>query len=191
MFVFDVETLGKNSNAVILSMACVYFDISKRPSYQDLIDSAFYVKLDAKDQIDRLKRTVTQSSIDWWKKQCHNAKVKSVIPSPNDVKIEDGIEMMRQWSKQFKDHDKCWVWARGNLDQLVLDYNEEQLDIEPVFMYNRWRDVRTAVDIFTNSTNGYCEVDYPGFDSAVVTKHDPVEDCAYDAMQLMYGRIKE
>jgi hypothetical protein len=191
MFVYDVETLGKNSNAVILSMACVYFDVSKRPSYQELVNSAFFVKLDAEDQIKRLKRTVTKSSIEWWHKQCHNAKVKSVIPSEYDVKIEDGIEMMRQWSKQFPNNDKCTVWARGNLDQLVLDYNEEQFAIEPVFFYNRWRDVRTAVDFMTNSSNGYCEVDYPGFDMNMVTKHDPVDDCALDAMMLMYGKIKE
>jgi hypothetical protein len=34
MFVFDVETLGKDSSSVILSMACIYFDPEEKKSYQ-------------------------------------------------------------------------------------------------------------------------------------------------------------
>lgn len=31
MFMFDVETLGKESNSVILSMACIHFDPDGKP----------------------------------------------------------------------------------------------------------------------------------------------------------------
>ena len=188
MFIFDVETLGTKSSSVILSMACIYFDPDKKPSPQEIRSNAFFVKLDAPDQIKRLNRTVTKSTIDWWAKQCDQVKQKSFFPTPSDVKLEDGIELMREWSNGFLDKKKCWVWARGNLDQLVLDDAEEQLGIESVFHYNKWRDVRTAVDFLTGSNNGYCGVDYPGFDPALhITKHDPIDDCVYDAMMLIYG----
>jgi hypothetical protein len=189
MFCFDVETCGKESSAVILSMACVYFDARQEPSPKDIRDSAFFAKFNVNDQVERLGRTMTRSSLSWWAKQCDIVKNKSFKPSAEDIIIDDGIEMMRQWSKQFPMHDKCWVWVRGNLDQLVLDSIEEKLEIEPVFFFSRWRDVRTALDLMNGSVTGYVDVDYPGFDPAHhIMKHDPVDDCVYDAMQLLYGK---
>lgn len=191
MFIFDVETLGKNSSSVILSMAAIQFDPVKKPTFDELKLNSFFVKLDAKDQMTRLKRTSNKSTMDWWAKQCDNVKKKSFYPTENDVIFEDGYEMLRAWVKQFNDN-KSWVWARGNLDQLVMDDIEEQLGIDPIFPYARWRDVRTAIDIFYNTENGYVDVDYPGFNFELhITKHNPVDDCLADAMQLLYGVAKE
>ena len=188
MYVFDVETLGKESSAVILSMACVYFDPVKETSPAEMRKNAFFVKLDAQDQMKRLNRSITRSSLEWWAKQCENVKVKSFKPGDDDVTPEVGLELFRTWSKKYPDAKGEWVWARGNLDQLVLDSMEEKLGVDPVFHFNRWRDVRTGLDFLTGSDNGYCDVDYPGFDSHLhITKHDPVDDCILDAMMLMYG----
>jgi hypothetical protein len=188
MFVFDIETLGKQSSAVILSIGCVYFDPVKKTSFEEMKNTAFFVKFNAEEQIKRHKRTTTRSSLDWWAKQCLNARIKSFIPSNQDVEIEFGLGKFREWKNQY-DNGKCFVWARGNLDQLVLDAYEEQLDIEPIFYYNRWRDVRTAIDLWFDTSSGYCNVDYEGFNvDLMITKHNPVDDCLYDAMMLMYGK---
>lgn len=185
MFLFDVETLGKRSDSVILSMAAIYFNPDEKPTWKQLVDSAFFVKLNVEDQIKRLHRGTTKSTMEWWAKQCDHVRKKSFIPQPTDMKFEDGYELMRAWAKS-KNDTKCWVWARGNLDQLVMDDIEEQIGLEPIWPYARWRDVRTAIDFLTGGTNGYCSV--PDFDSqAHVIKHDPIHDCAYDAMMLMYG----
>jgi hypothetical protein len=188
MFLFDVETLGKESNSVILSMAAIYFDPDEKPSYDELYQSAFFVKFDVEDQIKRLDRKVGKTTMQWWAKQCDLVKIKSFKPNKAiDVRFEDGYEQMREWAKS-KNDDKCYVWARGNLDQLVLDSFEEQLEIKPIWPFQRWRDVRTAIDILYGTTNGYCAVNYQGFrPEAKVIKHNPIDDCAYDAMQLMYG----
>lgn len=185
---YDVETLGIESNSVILSMACVYFDIEKKPSYDEIVKSAFFVKLNAKDQIDRLGRTVTKSTLDWWATQAPAVKNLSFNPSPNDVLAEDALDQFQAWVDQQPNNNTATVWARGNLDQMVLGSLEDKLKRKNVFHFGRWRDVRTAVDIFTGSTNGYCKVDYPGFESYQVVKHDPRHDCAFDAMMLMYGK---
>ena len=95
---------------------------------------------------------------------------------------------MREWAKQFNE-PRSYVWARGNLDQLTLDSIEEQLGLEPIFPFARWRDVRTAIDIWYSSDRGYVDVDYPGFNSKLhITKHNPIDDCIFDAMQMMYGK---
>lgn len=191
MFIFDVETLGKESNSVMLSMAAIHFNPDQKPSYQQLRDEAFFVKFDVEDQIKRLHRKVGKTTMEWWAKQCANVKVKSFYPNEDlDIKFEDGYEKMRVWAESKNDPD-CWVWARGNLDQLVLDSFEEQLGLTPIFNYARWRDVRTAVDFLYGTNKGYCNVDYPDFDKSLhITKHNPVDDCILDAMMLMYG-VKE
>jgi hypothetical protein len=187
MFVFDVETLGKQSHSVILSMACVHFDPTAKPSHHDLKANAFFAKFKVKDQVQRLNRVVGKTTMEWWNKQCENVRRKSFTPSSNDVIFEDGYEAMREWVKQFNE-PRSWVWARGNLDQLVMDDIEESIGLDPIFPYARWRDVRTAIDLLYTTDRGYIDVDYDGFDSFLdITKHDPVDDCVYDAMQLMYG----
>ena len=192
MFIFDVETLGKESNSVILSMAAIYFDPDKQPDHKQLFEEAFFAKFDVADQMQRLHRKVGKTTMQWWAKQCDNVKIKSFKPNPAiDVKFEDGYEAMRQWAKSKNDPD-CYVWARGNLDQLVLDSFEEQLEIEPIWDFSRWRDVRTAVDILYNTDRGYVKVDTPPwmeqFDKDLhITKHNPIDDCVLDAMMLMYG----
>ena len=191
MFIFDVETLGKQSNSVILSFACIHFNPDDTPSHAELKQNAFFAKLNVADQIQRLKRTSGKSTIEWWVKQCENVRNKSFKPLPSDEIFEDAYERLREWAKS-KNDNKCWVWARGNLDQLVIDDIEEQLGIEPVFKYERWRDVRTAVDFLYGTTNGYVKVNVPpwveSFDPSLhITKHNPIDDCAYDIMQLLYG----
>ena len=188
MIIFDVETLGKESNSVILSMAAIYFNPEDKPTPQELRDNAFFVKLDVADQIKRLNRKVGKTTMQWWSKQCDNVRRKSFNPSSEDVRFEDGYEAMRQWAKS-KNDDKCWVWARGNLDQLVLDSMEEQLEIDSIWKFARWRDVRTAIDFLYETNRGYCEIDYPGFDPSLhITKHNPIDDCVFDVMMLIYGK---
>jgi hypothetical protein len=195
MFIFDVETLGKQSNSVILSFACIHFNPDDTPGHAELKQNAFFAKLNVADQIQRLKRTSGKSTIEWWAKQCENVRNKSFKPSPSDEIFEDAYERLREWAKT-KNDNKCWVWARGNLDQLVMDDIEEQLGIEPVFKYERWRDVRTAVDFLYGTTNGYVKVNVPpwveSFDPPLhITKHNPIDDCVFDAMMLMYGDKNE
>ena len=192
MFVFDIETLGKGSDSVILSMAAVHFDPNQKTSPQVMKDTAFFVKLQVKDQVERLGRKMEKSAMEWWAKQCDNAKRRSFIPSEIDMTLEQGLDALQEWSDVYDPMDKCIIWARGNLDQLVIDCAEESLDRPHVWTFNRWRDVRTAIDLLHNTTNGYCEVNYPGWDSNLeIIKHDPIDDCLLDAMMLMYGKDKD
>jgi hypothetical protein len=187
MFMFDVETLGKRSNSVILSMACTWFDPESKPKPETLRGNTFFAKFSVSDQIQRLKRESDKSTIEWWAKQCENVRIKSFKPSAIDVPFEQGYERMCKWARSYNEPDS-WVWARGNLDQLVLDDIVEQCELEHVFPHYRWRDVRTAVDFLYGTKNGYVKVDYPKWDSFLeITKHNPVDDCILDVMQILYG----
>ena len=56
MFLFDVETLSKSSESVILSMACTHFIPEDKPSPEKLREDTFFAKFNVEDQIRRLHR---------------------------------------------------------------------------------------------------------------------------------------
>lgn len=187
MFMFDVETLGVESNSVVLSAALIHFDPMEKPDYQTLLDNAILVKFNAKEQIDA-GRKVNIDTLEWWKNQHEYIRNLAFIPSKEDVSVEQAFTLLHNYMNKFPNAHKQTMWARGSLDQLVIDSLAKKFDLQPITNYNMWRDVRTAVDIMYGSTNGYCEVEFEGFKRHEVIKHHPVHDCALDAMMLMYGK---
>jgi hypothetical protein len=187
VFIFDIESLGVESNAVILSAAIIHFDPEKRPIYQDLLGDACFVKFNVQEQTNA-GRTISKSTFDWWKEQHRYVKEVSLHPSRDDVSMKTGIKTLHDYMAKFPNADKQTMWARGSLDQLVIDSLCVQVGMQEITGYHMWRDVRTAVDLLYGTTNGYVEVDHPLFKRHEVIKHHPVHDCALDAMQLMYGK---
>ena len=187
MFMFDVETLGVESNFVVLSAAMVHFDPEKRPTYQDLLDNACFVKFDVKQQLTA-GRSASKSTLGWWKDQHEYVRKVSVDPSDEDMTVSNGMQKFYDYMAKFPNAKQQTMWARGSLDQMVIDSLAVKFDLEEITGYNMWRDVRTAVDIMFGTTTGYVEVDHPLFKRHEVIKHHPVHDCALDAMQLMYGK---
>ena len=188
MFVFDVETLGVESNAVVLSAAMVHFDPEKRPTYQDMLDNACFVKFNAREQMD-VGRTVSKSTLAWWKEQHEYVKKVSLEPSREDMTVENGMKLLYDYMAKFPNADKQTMWARGSLDQLVIDSLAVKFGLQEITRYNMWRDVRTAVDCLYGTSEGYVDIVHPLFKRHEVIKHHPVHDCALDAMQLMYGKV--
>lgn len=191
MFLFDIETLGVESTAVVLSAALIHFDPEKQPTYQEMLDNACFVKIKAKDQIDRLKRSIDLGTLEWWKNQHEYVRKVSFDPSSTDLSPEDAMTQLHNYMNKFPNAHKQTMWARGSLDQMAIDSLAVKLGMQPITGYNMWRDVRTAVDIMYGTSNGYVEVDHQDFIRHNVIKHHPVHDCALDAMQLMYGKQQQ
>lgn len=189
MFMFDVETLDTESTTIILSAALCYFDPTKRPSFEDLVEGSVFVKFDVSYQ-KQMGRTASKDTMDWWAKQTYTAKEKSFIPSDEDVSPQLGLEILHRYVEKHDPEQESQFWARGSLDQMSIDSLARQIGVDVIAPYWAWRDVRTAVDCFCGTTNGYADVDFEGFLRDNVVKHDPVHDCALDAMMLMYGKEK-
>lgn len=183
-----METLGVESTSVVLSAALIRFNPDDKPSYQDLLDSAVFVKFNAKDQINRLGRTVTTGTLEWWENQHEYPKQVSLVPSSTDVTAEDGMAILHNYMNKWSSSQHETMWARGSLDQMAIDSLARRIQSQELTGYAQWRDVRTAVDLLYGTTNGYCGVEYPDFDRNQVIKHHPVHDCALDAMMLLYGK---
>ena len=195
MFMFDIETLGIESTAVVLSAAIICFDPEKDSdiSFRELVERGLLVKFDAKDQVKRLDRTMTKSTLDWWGKQGDYQQKLSFVPDASrDLITEDGLQAIRKYINQYHrgaDPQTMTIWARGSLDQMAIDSLALKAGVERIAPFNRWRDVRTAVDLMTDSKNGYCKVTDLNRDEVV--KHDPVHDCALDILMLLRGESSE
>jgi hypothetical protein len=187
MFVFDVETLGVESTAVVLSAAIVHFDPQKKPTYQEMLDNSCLVKFNVLQQFS-LGRSSSKSTMEWWKNQHDYVRKVSFDPSKADLTPVDGLRVLHDYLDRYDKNREQTMWARGSLDQMVIDSLAVRVDVPEITGYNMWRDVRTAVDIMYGTTNGYVEVEHEGFERYEVIKHHPVHDCALDAMQLMYGK---
>lgn len=188
MFMFDIETLGVESDSVVLSAALVHFTPGKNESYQNLLDNACYVKFKAKEQVEVLKRSIDVGTLEWWKNQHHYVRSLALDPSAEDLSASDAFIVLHNYMNKYDINREQTMWARGSLDQLAIDSLARKVDSQVLTSYNRWRDVRTAIDIMYGTTNGYTDVVYPDFQRAAVIKHHPVHDCALDAMMLMYGK---
>ena len=185
MFMFDIESAGIESTCVILSAAITYFDFDQKKSYRDYVNDSCFVKFNLQEQVD-MGRVIDKSTMEWWNKQADIPKQVSLVPSKSDCSAKEGISALRKYIEARGGNNQI-IWARGSLDQMAIDSLCRAIDIEPLFMYNMWRDTRTAIDcIYNTAFNGYCKVKNFNADLEVI-KHDPRNDCALDIMMLTQG----
>lgn len=187
MFMFDIETLDAESTAVVLSASIIHFEIGEVTTYEDLIKRALFVKFAAKDQIEA-KRSVDKGTMDWWSKQHEYVRRTSLAPYSTDLTSVDGINKIKEYMAQFPEPNQT-MWSRGSLDQMCIDSLCKWSGQELIAPYYVWRDVRTAIDLITDTgKNGYCDINHPTFQRHNVIKHHPTHDCALDIMMLLYGK---
>ena len=195
MFMFDIETLGVESTTVILSAGIIYFDpeVDSDVTYEELVSRGLFVKFNAKDQVQRLDRTISKSTLDWWNKQGEWQQKTNFVPNEEeDLFAEDGIKIIHKYINKYmggKKWDTETIWARGSLDQMAIDSLCNKARVDPIAPFNRWRDMRTAIDMLYGTSNGYCKV--RDLDMDTVAKHHPVPDCALDILMLLRGESSE
>lgn len=184
MYVFDIETLDAESTAVVLSAALIY--VNDGDDYETMLNNACFVKFNAKIQAKEYNRSISKETLDWWGKIHPSIRSTSFDPTPEDLTPHEGIRVLKEYvAKYGRDHT---IWSRGSFDQVIIDSLCKKIDEELIFPYNNWRDVRTAVDcLCATAKNGYCDINHPTFQRHNVIKHNPIHDCAYDAMMLLYG----
>jgi hypothetical protein len=179
---FDIETLGKRSTSVVLSLACVAFTFEDDAPYSQYIADGFYVKFNPIEQL-RMGRTVDQDTIDWWKKQPKKAR-KILKPSKNDVSMKKGLAMLREYiNKSDYDWEIGYCWSRGNyFDFPIIEDLHDQFGAKLPFNTWKIRDVRTMIDVLTGDSRGKYEL-RGGIPKEFVAHH-ALHDAALDVMRM-------
>lgn len=188
-FVLDIESMGVESNSVILSIAILYVDMTTPQNWESLYSNTIFVKLSVKEQVQQYNRTIDKDTVTWWNKQCDLVKAKSFFPSKDDMHVVDAIKCLRNFIIEQNDPQTTSVFTRGSLDQLALDSLTKVAGEELLFPYANYMDVRTYVNLMAEKPyRGYCDVPlsvYPNNDKNVVMKHNPVDDVCLDALMIL------
>jgi len=192
MYVLDIETLSVNQDAVVLSIGVVYIEYTGPCSWDEFGTNSLYIKLDAKDQIKRFNRKVSESTLKWWQKQVPIVRDAAIKPSAADITPEEAFDKIRTFVFERTQQHKIRCYTRGSMDVIVLEHLAEQCGKTLPWKYNDFRDVRTFVDcMYEKSEDGYIDVDPElcyNFNSGAILKHHPVEDCRLDAAMMLFGK---
>jgi len=134
----DLETLGTRSNAVILSIGAVQFDLKgntkKRFHYGIDIESCLKAGL----QIDG-------STISWWLRQSKE-NIDRLL-SVKALSLEDVLISLTECFGYMDKKTTC-VWSHGStFDMVLLENAYKAMDMSIWWKYSNVRDTRTLFDI--------------------------------------------
>jgi len=187
-FIFDLETLGSNSHSVIVSAAFTTFDFNKDETFSDLVSKALYIKFNVKEQ-RQLGRLVDPGTVAWWKKQNKEAQAK-LIPSTDDVLVNDGLDLIVDFFKAHGLTAKNSIgFCRGQSFDfpMIVDLFQcagRESDWPNAF-WNQ-RDTRTYIGAMLGKID-VREVPLPENAIKGFVHHDPVHDIAKDILTIKYA----
>jgi hypothetical protein len=193
--IFDVETLGTESNSVCLQASFLVYDIAADYdiSIADLRPRVKTFKLSVEDQVAH-KRAVDNGTLDFWKNEIAKVpELKYILKRDheNDLTMLQFYDELYAWLiEQEYDRKKDWAWQRGTLDIAILDSMWKDLNISrkdfPIFWW-KIRDLRTAIDLFGDTDmNGYIKgiKENGGKYIDGFKKHNSVDDILLEVLQL-------
>lgn len=132
----DLETMGKNPDAPIISIGAIFFDPQTGdmgPEFSKTIDL-----VTAGGVIDR-------DTIKWWLKQSREAQ--SAIMT-DEIPLDDALLQLREFIDENSGEFFVQVWGNGaNFDNTILRRSYERQGIPCPWRYYNDRDVRTIVEL--------------------------------------------
>ena len=123
----DIETLATTADAVCLSIG-VAFEGGH-------VDG---VRLNVCDQI-RLCRRVDPETQKWWARQ-DSITWWHATDRDSQMDLGDGLTLIAEKIAAFEPNE---IWARGSMDQIVLENLLAQVGVAVPWRYSVWRDERT------------------------------------------------
>ncbi|EOW7660993.1 3'-5' exoribonuclease [Escherichia coli] len=130
----DLETMGKNPDAPINSLAGKFFDPATGemgPEFSKTID------------LETAGGVIDRDTIKWWLKQSREAQ--SAILT-DEIPLDDALLQLREFINENSGEFFVQVWGNGaNFDNVILRRSYERQEIPCPWRYTNDRDVRTIV----------------------------------------------
>lgn len=183
--VVDLETLGTEPEAAILSIGAVRFHPFTRDSEQSISepDRTFYARLNERVQLDN-GRMVDPDTLLWWQAQSKGAKAV----------FEEETEDVETALKRFADFCKGArrLWGNGNMfDNAILRNIFRQYKLEYPIPYRKDLDLRTVTFMWRKLLHK-AHNQLPD-DNSLVYDHTALSDAKVEALglQQMLREIRE
>ncbi|EOK7084628.1 3'-5' exoribonuclease [Escherichia coli] len=132
----DLETMGKNPDAPIISIGAIFFDPQTGdmgPEFSKTID------------LETAGGVIDRDTIKWWLKQSREAQ--SAIMT-DEIPLDDALLQLREFIDENPGEFFVQVWGNGaNFDNTILRRSYERQGIPCPWRYYNDRDVRTIVEL--------------------------------------------
>ncbi|EPF5726530.1 3'-5' exoribonuclease domain-containing protein [Escherichia coli] len=132
----DLETMGKNPDAPIISIGAIFFDPQTGdmgPEFSKTID------------LETAGGVIDRDTIKWWLKQSREAQ--SAIMA-DEIPLDDALLQLREFIDENSGEFFVHVWGNGaNFDNTILRRSYERQGIPCPWRYYNDRDVRTIVEL--------------------------------------------
>ncbi|EOY4480006.1 3'-5' exoribonuclease, partial [Escherichia coli] len=132
----DLETMGKNPDAPIISIGAIFFDPQTGdmgPEFSKTID------------LETAGGVIDRDTIKWWLKQSREAQ--SAIMT-DEIPLDDALLQLREFINENSGEFFVQVWGNGaNFDNTILRRSYERQGIPCPWRYYNDRDVRTIVEL--------------------------------------------
>ncbi|EFG7468022.1 TPA: 3'-5' exoribonuclease [Escherichia coli] len=132
----DLETMGKNPDAPIISIGAIFFDPQTGdmgPEFSKTID------------LETAGGVIDRDTIKWWLKQSREAQ--SAIMT-DEIPLDDALLQLLEFIDENSGEFFVQVWGNGaNFDNTILRRSYERQGIPCPWRYYNDRDVRTIVEL--------------------------------------------
>ncbi|HCU2233642.1 TPA: 3'-5' exoribonuclease [Escherichia coli] len=132
----DLETMGKNPDAPIISIGAIFFDPQTGdmgPEFSKTID------------LETAGGVIDRDTIKWWLKQSREAQ--SAIMT-DEIPLDDALLQLREFIDENSGEFFVQVWGNGaNFDNTILRRSYERQGIPCPWRYYNDRHVRTIVEL--------------------------------------------
>ena len=135
----DIETMGLEPNAAIISIGAVHFT-------KDDMPMEFYTAVSLKSCMDHGLST-TQSTIDWWMKQPVEARM--AWQTENAPSLLDALAKFNAWVLRVGVVSEICPWGNGaDFDLTILGSAHRVLHADPPWKYYNHHCFRTMKNMF-------------------------------------------
>lgn len=167
----DLETLGLQNDAAILSIGAVYFDIETG----DLGDT---VHVGILPENNNLYGRIDPNTVMFWLSQPEEARSRISKIAQDGVSLPVALAKLKNFCYGCSNPGKLQIWSNGaNFDTVLLENAYRRYDIQPPWNYWQVRDVRTIVEL-GRALIGYDPKHENPFDG---TEHDALADAIHQA----------
>jgi hypothetical protein len=167
----DIETLGTQTDSVILSIAAVSFNIASGE-----IKSIFNQSISLQSCIDAGLK-IDEGAFNFWMKQ--NDEARKTIYAAEKILLAGALCGLTRWITDIEteEHKNVIVWGNGSIFDIgILNYAYNACSMKAPWRYVNERCYRTLVSLYPDVRR-----DEP----FVGIKHDPIADCEHQIKILI------